>query len=422
MKLKLTKSIIGWMFYDFANSAFTTIIVSVVYSVYFMNVVVGGDSGYGELLWGRAVGLSMTLVAITAPIFGAVADYSRSKKKFLFFNCWLTVIFTFLLFFVREGSIVLGMVFFVIANYGFNSANVFYDAFLPEISRKGDIGKVSGYGWALGYVGGLLSLLVSLALINFVSPAGNLNVRLVFPTIAVHLFIFSLVTFFWLREVKKPSKRTNYLRVAYQRVSYSLSNIRRLPELVKYLISHFIYNDGITTVIVFASIYGIERFGMTMQNMIVYFILAQFTSILGAAIFGWMSDKYNVKLSLSLSIMIWIVVVIWAFFCRTATEYYFVGLLAGMAIGSSQANSRTMLSILTPKDKQAEFFGFYTLTGRLSSIIGPILYGWIAHRTKDMRWSILSLMFFFVIGWLLLNWINLPKGIKDADVIYHQNS
>jgi UMF1 family MFS transporter len=175
-------------------------------------------------------------------------------------------------------------------------------------------------------------------------------------------------------------------------------------------------------VIVFASIYGIERFGMTMQNMIVYFILAQFTSILGAAAFGSMSDKYNVKLSLSISIMIWIVVVIWAFFCRTATEYYFVGLLAGIAIGSSQANSRTMLSILTPKDKQAEFFGFYTLTGRLSSIIGPILYGWIAHRTGDMRWAILSLMVFFVSGWILLNWINLPKGIEDADVIYHQNS
>ncbi len=410
------------MFYDFANSAFTTIIVSVVYSVYFMNVVVGGDSGYGELLWGRAIGISMTLVALTAPIFGAVADFSRSKKKFLFFNCWLTVIFTFLLFFVREGNIMLGMVFFIIANYGFNSANVFYDAFLPEISKQADIGKVSGYGWALGYVGGLLSLLVSLALINLVTKSHNLNVRLVFPMIAVHFFVFSLITFFWLREVRKPSKRTNYYRVAYQRIAYSLRNIRRLPELMKYLVSHFIYNDGITTVIVFASIYGIERFGMSMQNMIIYFILAQFTSIIGAAFFGWLSDKYNVKMSLSLSIMIWIVVVIWAFFCSSALEYYFVGLLAGLAIGSSQSNSRTMLSVLTPKDKQAEFFGFYTLTGRMSSIIGPILYGWIAHRTGDMRWAILSLMVFFIGGWLLLNWINLPKGMKDADVLYNQNT
>lgn len=417
--MKMNKNIVGWMFYDFANSAFTTIIVSVVYSVYFTSVVVGGNSGYGELLWGRAVGLSMTLVALTAPIFGAVADFSRSKKKFLFFNCWLTIVFTFLLFFVREGYVMQGMIFFIIANYGFNAANVFYDAFLPEIARHEDIGKVSGYGWALGYVGGLVSLLITLALINNLPKTDNLNVRAVFPMIAIHFFLFSLLTFFWLKEVKKPSKRTNYFRTGYQRIVFSLKNIRKLPELLKYLISHFIYNDGITTVIVFASIYGKERFGMSMQDMILYFILAQFTSIAGAALFGWLSDKYNVKLSLSISLQIWIVVVIWAFFCRSALEYYFVGLLAGMAIGSSQANSRTMLSILTPKDKQAEFFGFYTLTGRLSSIIGPILYGWIAHKTGDIRWAILSLIVFFVSGWLVLHFIDLTKGIRDAHTMYN---
>ncbi len=413
--MRFTKSVIGWMFYDFANSAFTTIIVTVVYSVYFVNVVVGGEQGYGELLWGRSIGISMTLVALTAPIFGAVADYSRSKKKFLFFNCWLTVIFTFMLYFVKAGNIMTGMLFFIIANYGFNSANVFYDAFLPEITRHEDIGKVSGYGWALGYVGGLISLVASLFLVRT-------NVRLVFPMIALHFFVFSLITFFWLREVRKPSKRSNYFRVAYQRIAYSLANIRKLPELMKYLISHFIYNDGITTVIVFASIYGQNRFGMSMENMIVYFILAQLTSIAGAAFFGWLSDKINVKFSLSLSLIIWIVVVIWAVFCRSAFEYYFVGLLAGLAIGSSQSNSRTMLSILTPKDKQAEFFGFYTLTGRLSSIIGPVLYGWIAHETGDMRLAILSLIVFFVGGWLILNQINLTKGIDDAKDMFKQNN
>jgi len=413
--MKLTKSIIGWMFYDFANSAFTTIIVSVVYSVYFMNEVVIGDKGYGELLWGRSVGISMTLVALTAPILGAVADFSRAKKRLLFFNCWLTVLFTSMLFFVRAGNVLMGMLFFIVANYGFNSANVFYDAFLPEITRSEDIGKVSGYGWAFGYVGGLVSLIMSLVLVNLKL------VRWVFPMIALHLFAYSLVTFFWLREVKRPSKRTNYLKVALQRVRYSFVNIRKLPELLKYLISHFIYNDGITTVIVFASIYGIERFGMSMQNMIIYFILAQFTSIIGAAFFGWLSDKLDVKKSLSISLLIWIGVVVWAFFCQSAIEYYFVGLMAGLAIGSSQSNSRTMLSILTPPDRQAEFFGFYTLTGRLSSIIGPILYGWIAHRTGSSRYAILSLMGFFIAGWLILNMINLGKGISDAQSKFATN-
>ncbi|MCK9309734.1 MAG: MFS transporter [Candidatus Cloacimonetes bacterium] len=408
--MKLNRNILGWMFYDFANSAFTTIIVTVVYSVYFINSVVGGTAGYGEMLWGRAIGISMTLVALTAPILGAVADYSRSKKKLLFLNCYLTVIFTALLYFVEPGHVFLGMLFFIIANFGFNSANVFYDAFLPEISSAKDIGKVSGFGWALGYVGGLLSLVVALVLVKY-------NVRYVFPAVAIHFFLFSLFTLFWLKEFNRPSRRSNYFRIAYQRIRFSLKNIAKQPQLLRYIISYFIYNDGITTVIVFASIYGIERFGMKTTDMIIYFILAQFTSILGSAAFGWFTDKFNVKLSLSISLIIWIAVVIWAYFCCSAREYYFVGLLAGLAIGSSQSNSRTMLSLLTPQNRQAEFFGFYTLTGRLSSIIGPILYGWIAHKTGDIRYSILSLILFFVVGWIVLQSVSLKDGISQANLV-----
>ncbi len=405
--MKLNRSLVGWMFYDFANSAFTTIIVTVVYSVYFINSVVGGAPGYGEMLWGRAIGISMTMVALTAPILGAVADFSRAKKRMLFLNCYLTVIFTALLYFVHPGQVFLGMLFFIIANFGFNSANVFYDAFLPEICKPEDIGKVSGFGWSLGYVGGLLSLLVALVLVK-------INVRYVFPAVALHFFAFSLFTFFWLKEFKRPSKRSNYFRIALHRIKFSLKNIAKQPQLLRYIISYFIYNDGITTVIVFASIYGIERFGMTTMQMITYFILAQFTSIIGAAVFGWLTDKTNVKLSLSISLLIWIGVVIWAFFCGSAKEYYSVGLVAGLAIGSSQANSRTMLSMLTPKNRQAEFFGFYTLTGRLSSIIGPMLYGWIAHKTGDIRYSILSLILFFVLGWIVLQSVRLKEGIVQS--------
>ena len=405
--MKISRNTFGWMMYDFANSAFTTIIVTVVFSVYFTKSVVSGPEGYGEMLWGYAVAISMGLVALTAPFLGAVADYSRSKKKLLFINCYLTVIFTSLLWFVRPGDVVIGMLFFIIANYGFNSANVFYDAFLPEVSPPGELGKVSGYGWALGYVGGLLALLYSLWLVK-------VNVRLVFPAIGLHLFVFSLFTLYWLKEVRRPSKRTNYLRVGFRRIGFTISHIRHMPNLLRYIISYFIYNDGITTVILFASIYGIKHFGMTQQNMIMYFILAQFTSIAGSAVFGWVTDKLNVKLSLSISLFIWIIVVIWAFFCQSATEYYFVGLLAGLAIGSSQANSRTMLSVLTPSEKRAEFFGFYTLTGRLSSILGPIVYGAIAMWTGSSRWSIISLIVFFITGWLMLQTVSLGRGTAQA--------
>ncbi len=401
--MKLTRNIAGWMFYDFANSAFTTVIVSVVYSAYFIKSVAAGPVGYGDRLWGLAVGLSMTLVAITAPILGAVADYSRSKKKLLFFFAYLTVLFTALLYFVKAGEVTQGMIFFIAANYAFNSANVFYDAFLPEVSPPADIGKVSGFGWAFGYLGGLVSLLLSLVLVKF-------NVRYVFPMIALHILVFSLFTLFWLREVHKPSRRTNYLRVAGTRIWYTLRHIARMPNLLKYLVSYFTYNNGIYTVIVFAAPFGTQRFQMSVQDIIVFFILAQLTSILGAAFFGWLTDRLNVKTSLSASLLIWIGVVVWAFFCRSATEFYGVGLVAGLAIGSSQANSRTLMSLLTPLARQAEFFGFFTLTGRLSSILGPVLYGWIALRTGDLRYSILSLLVFFVVGWALLQTVSLSRG------------
>jgi len=413
--VKLSKSVWGWMFYDFANSAFTTIIVSVVYSAYFVKNVVAGPEGYGEMLWGRAIGISMTLVALTAPILGAVADHSRAKKRLLFMNCWLAVAFTALLWFVRPGDVFMGMLFFIIANFGFNSANVFYDAFLPEVGSPQSMGKISGYGWAFGYLGGLVSLLLSLLLLK-------INVRLIFPMIALHHFGFSLFTLFWLKELRLPSKRTNYLKAGFSRVIWSLKHIRKLPQLTRYILSYFIYNDGITTVIAFASIYGITRFGMNTQQMIVYFILAQFTSIAGSALFGWLTDRTDTKVSLSISLLIWIAVVIWAFFCSTATEYYFVGLLAGLAIGSSQSNSRTMLSQLTPPERQAEFFGFYTLTGRLSAIVGPILYGWIAHKTGNLRWSVLSLIVFFIVGWILLQSVSLSRGIKQARELNHPPS
>ena len=186
--MKLNKNIFGWLMYDFANSSFTTIIVTVVYSKYFVQTVVN-EKEYGTALWGRAIAISMFLVAISAPIFGAVADFSRAKKKFLFYNTYLTIIFTALLYFVKAGDIFKGMLFFILANFGFNSANVFYNSLLPDITSNENLGKVSGLGWGVGYIGGLLSLMLVLPLVK-----AN-KVTLVFPTVALFFFIFSLFTF-----------------------------------------------------------------------------------------------------------------------------------------------------------------------------------------------------------------------------------
>jgi UMF1 family MFS transporter len=411
--MKPSRSTIGWMFYDFANSAFTTVIVTVVFSVYFVKNVAAGAPQGAEWYWSLAVTLSMTLCALAAPLLGAVADYSRIKKKFLFAFTYLTIVSTALLYFVGKGDYILGMVLFIIANFSFNSGNVFYDAFLPEISTPEDIGKVSGFGWGLGYLGGLVSLVVSLVLVKD-------HIRLVWPMVALHMLIFSLITFFFLKEKKGSAPKTNVFKVASDRIMFSLKHVRNMPDLMTYLISYFFYNVGIYTVIVYAAIYGGIRFGMSEQSLIIFFIIAQVTSVIGAALFGWISDKFNVRLSLSVSILIWIGVVAWAYFCGSQTEYYLLGLVAGMAIGSSQANSRTMLSLLTPIDKQAEFFGFYTLVGRISAVVGPFVYGQVTRIAGNQRYAIVSLAAFFIIGWILLQKVSLERGIKHSrDYIFN---
>ncbi len=405
--MKLSKSIFGWMAYDFANSSFTTIIVTVVYSVYFKNVVVG-NRGDGAFLWGLSLAISMFLVALTAPVFGAVADYSRAKKKFLFYNTYLSVIFTILLAFVGPGAINKGMLFFIIANFGYHSAIVFYDSFLSDIAGKAELGRISGFGWAFGYAGGLVSLVIALWLVNIE------KIRWVFPMVGIFYGFFAIITFIMLKEFRRPSKRSNYFRIAYTRISSSFKSITSFKDLGNFLLSFFLYNDAISTAIGFTMIYGQARYGMTTSESIKVFIFAQLTSILGAFTFGIIADKIGHKKTLSICLLIWLTVIVWAFLSPAKKDYYAVILLAGFAIGSTQANSRAMIASLTPKSKNAEFFGFYTVTGRMSSVLGPILFGLVSKWTGDIKYSILTVIPFFLFGLILLQRVNERRGQETA--------
>jgi len=319
------------------------------------------------------------------------------------------VIFTALLYFVKAGDIMMGMIFFIVANYGFNSGNVFYNALLPDVTTRDNIGKISGFGWGLGYVGGLISLLMILPLVH------NHQTRLVFPLIALFFGLFAIFTFVLLREVHKPSKRTNYLKTAYRRIRHTIAHIKDFSELIKFFISYLIYNDGIIVVISFGAIYGATRFGMNQKELIIYFIIANITSIIGSFSFGFITDKIGAKKTISITLVVWMVVVLAAFFSQTISHYYYVGILAGLAIGASQSSSRTMLALLTPDSKMGEFFGFYSVTGKIASIVGPLVYGEVARITGDQRWAILSVLVFFIFGLIMLNFVDETKGRIAAE-------
>jgi len=413
-KIKYTKEKVAWILYDFADSSFVTIIVTVLFSLYFKEIVVGGDSETGTALWGMSISISMLLVALLAPIMGAIADFSHSRKTLLIIATLTTILFTAILYFIKPGNITSAIIIFIIANFAFSMSNVFYNAFLPTIAPPNETARLSGIAWGVGYFGGLVALLCVLPIINQ-KLTDYLNYRLSFVLVAIFYLIFALPAFLWLKKEGLGSQRTqSYVTIGFQRILHTVKNISRFRELLKFLISYFFYNDGITAVIAFASIYGATVFAMTPQEMIIYFVIAQPASFLGAVLFGYIMDILGAKKSINLTLLIWIIVIEGAYLCVTKRQFYLVGLGAGFAMGASQSLSRTMFAQFTPHSKSTEFFGFYGVMGRLSSLLSPLVYGWIAIYTSNQRYSILSILLFFIIGLVLLQTVDEKKGQLTA--------
>ncbi len=416
------REIVSWCFYDFANSSFTTLIVTVAYSVYFRFYVATPETG--DFLWGLAFSLSMLLVALTSPILGAMADFSAHKKNYLIYYTLASVICTSLLFFVKSGNILLGITLFIIANIGFEGGYVFYNGFLIEISTRKNIGKISGYGWALGYIGGLLCLLLVFPLIknvDFIKGGYHeqqiLFFRSSFPVVALFFLIFSLPIFLFLKERVKPSPITegnNYLNISILRLRNTLSNIKRYKEAAKFIIASLIYNDGITTVITFSSIYAVTTLHFTIKEVSLLFIASQITAFFGAFIFGHLQGWIGGKKTINMTLFIWCFVCIGAFFAQSKLQFFIIALIAGMAMGASLAVSRSFMGLFIPRGKEAEFFGFYILSGKFAAILGPFLFGAISSVTGNQRFAILTVLSFFIIGLIIMHFINEEAGIKEA--------
>ena len=412
--------IFAWTLFDFGNTAFSVIIVTVVYPTYFMGQVAGAPFQLWGLtlssltLWGIAVSLSMIVAAAIAPPLGAAADFSHNKKLFLFFFTLACVASTGLLFFVQSGMILLGMLLFIIANVGFEGGIVFYDAFLPSITSRRSYGRVSGYGFAMGYLGALAVLLiVSVMLPEASDPDYLFFIRLSFVTAAVFFLVFSIPMFLWVPEPRpRETKPVDLIRTGFQqawRTFRALFIERQHPPLARFLVAFFIYNDAILTIIAFAAIFAKDMLQMSDKELIIFFAVVQTSAVIGSFLFGFVTDKIGPKKTIIITLVIWFGITVGAYFVSTISAFYVVAMGAGAAIGSSQSASRSLMALLTPKEREAEFFGFYDgLCGKASAVVGPTVYGIIAGITNQ-RFAVLFIGLFFLAGLIIL------KGVREPE-------
>lgn len=401
--------VFAWTLFDFGNTAFSVIVVTVIYSRYFTTHVSGGQ----RWLWGLAVSLSMLCAAVLSPPLGAAADYSHNRKRFLFFFTLVCIVCTALLFFVQEGMIFLGIILFILANIGFEGGLVFYDAFLPGITVKSSYGRISGYGFAMGYLGALAVLLiVNLILPESSNPDYLYFVRLSYIIAAGFFLFFSLPLFFVVPEHQySKGKHDHYFIVGFQQAKKTFRSLfitREYPNIARFLIAFFIYNDGILTVIAFAAIFAEQILHMTDKDIIIFFAIVQTSAVLGSLIFGFITDKIGPRKTIFITLAIWIAISIGAYFVDSITIFYIVALGAGVAIGSSQSASRSFMALLTPKEREAEFFGFYDgLCGKASAVVGPLIYGIISDLTNE-RFAALAISLFFIAGLIILRKVEEP--------------
>jgi len=411
------REIASWCLYDFADSAFTTLIVTVSYALYFRGVVATSLGARASFYWGLSIASSMAIVALLAPVLGAAADAAGRKKTFLACAAGTAITFTALLGLVGPGDIAAGMILFILANVGYEGAHVFYNGFLPEIASDEEMGRISGYGWAVGYIGGLAALLLSLPLTRQgFEGNGAALYRWTFPLVALFYLVFSLPIFLVLREraPRKPESLGGLVRDGIARLTVTLHSVRRQGDLLRFLLAFFAYNDGVMTVISFAAIYAQNVIGFTMQQVTLLFLVTQITAFIGAFAAGLLVDQIGARVTIIITLVLWCGVVTAAFLARTVPQFFVVGIIASIGMGSTQTASRSLMGLLVPPGRNAEFFGFYGLTGKISAIFGPVIYGWVASIYGTERPAVLSVVPFFLFGLVLLLTVDVGRARRAA--------
>jgi UMF1 family MFS transporter len=425
MSSNYRKNVFVWSLYDFANSAFTTLVVTFIYATYFTEVI-AENKIIGTALWSRAISFTAIIVAILSPIMGVIADKGNLRKIFLAFMTYISIFGSIMLYFAMPGEVMRALIWFVIANIGFELGGVFYNAYLPEIAPENKIGRVSGYGWSFGYVGGLLCLVI--AMVGFVNPeipwfgfskiAGD-NIRATNLLVAIWFGIFSLPMIFKLKShPKKYIKKSefNILAGMYELV-HTFREIIKYKQVIKFLLARMIYNDGLVTIFAFGGIYAAGTFGFSFEEIMIFGIVLNVTAGIGAFTFGFLDDKLGGKLTIQITLICLIIAGLMAVFAQSKFFFWISGIMVGIFSGPNQAASRSLMGRFTPRSKENEFYGFFAFSGKMTAFIGPLCLGILTQVFDSQRAGVFIVVILFILGLFLLRLVNEKDGIATAKTI-----
>jgi UMF1 family MFS transporter len=414
------REVVAWAMYDFANSGYTTVVITAVFNAYFVGVI-AGQAPWATFAWTAALAVSYALILLTAPLVGAYADLRAAKKRLLAISTAGCVAFTAALALTGPGTLALAIALVIASNFCFGTGENLVAAFLPEMANGEALGKVSGWGWSLGYLGGLLALGACLAYVGLAEARGQGAPQFVPVTMLITAALFavaSLPTFLVLRERARAqplAPGAGFVAAAFARLATTVRHARHYRDLARFLVCIVFYQAGIQTVVVIAAIYAQATLGFTTKQTLTLILVVNVTAAAGAFAFGHVQDRLGHIRTLAATLVLWIATALVAWAAIGPGLFWVAANMAGFALGASQSAGRALVGYLTPEDRRAEFFGLWGLAVKLSAILGPVTYGAISWITAgNHRVAMLATSGFFIVGLAILAGIDVPRGRRAA--------
>ncbi|MBC5635289.1 MFS transporter [Ornithinibacillus sp. BX22] len=419
MKRKFTKQETSWMYYDWASNAFSMIITTAIFPIFYkaQATAAGVEAADSTAYLGYTIAIFTFILAMIGPVLGTIADYEGYKKRFFVSFLLLGLISTFSLIFVPEGEWLLLLILFTMASLGLTGANLFYDAFIIDVTDNKRMNKVSARGFGYGYIGGAIPFLISIAIIllaqeGIIPISSTTASKIAFLIAVIWWAIFSIPMIKNVKQIHGIKREPNPIRTSFRRLKETVTSIRQYKHLTIFLIAYFFYIDGVGTIISMSTAYGTDV-GLSATVLLVVLFVTQIVAAPFAILYGRLADRFSAKLMLNIGVFIYIIVCIYGYFLETALDFWILAMLVATSQGGLQALSRSYYAKLIPKHKSNEFFGFYNIFGKFASVTGPVLMGVTTQLTGKSNAGVLSLIVLFIIGAIVLAFVPSDKKLLN---------